>query len=215
MVEVFKKQVPKIIMKYEFPSLPEAYKEVSVPYDPSMTDQLLTNFQALADADTIQRKVTHMVRRRELDPKTHQKQEYLTWQTLILGQDQHGNNLPAPFLGECGIDKTVQFREIEDSEGNISFKAGMVRNVYTTPFSSEAVDKILADNPETELDTMQWSYHGSKSWGGFSEQEFRLLPWLELEERGRIGKGGWPTDILFHKLSGFDRLERDKREKNK
>ncbi|HEX9318837.1 MAG TPA: hypothetical protein VF884_07875 [Nitrososphaeraceae archaeon] len=154
-----------------------------------------------------------MTRRIELDRKTHKKVEYVNYFVGLTGRDNKGYPLHL-YIDYGGRDQDVYFEKIEDEEtGEITWKPGIPFDIWTIPFSKEAVEKILEENPETDISEVQLGYNGSRSWAVGSIEEFTQLDSLELEWRGREGRMGFPLDVQFSRMSGKELLDQEKNRK--
>ena len=190
-LEVEEKKSEKISF-YVFPNHRKELVKHGIPVSPDMQDTELTRFMKLVDAEeNIEKKVATMVRLRHtnrIDPNKGKKVEYLVWYENWKGFDSNGHRIPPVSDLPQGYDKHQLFSKMTDNDGKVSYKPeGEPYFYYFTPYSPEAVDKILEDT-ETDPEEVQYTVKSiGAGWSGFSYEEFKNLDWEELNERGRNG----------------------------
>lgn len=183
-----KKEVQPLYFVY--PQYVEELRNHQIPLAPDMQDTELTKFIVMADPDSIEKQIPTIVRLRNVNKKGEfkgKKTEFLIWYENWRGTDKNGHIVAPVSDLPKGIDKGVDFSRKTGPDGETTYSVERDYWVYTTPFSAEKLDQILAET-NTDPESVQYIVMGLRSWGGFSYDEFRDLSYEDLCERGRTGQ---------------------------
>lgn len=201
-----------------FPGKKASFDKLQVPLSMDMHDFELANFMAEVDKESIERQVTKMIRLRSMgvnkDGK-REKKEYLVYYETWYGYSSDGNPLSKPLADvPNGFDYEISRSLIyKDSSGEIlpiAQKNPKTDIVYSIEWDKDVAESIL-DSAEI-TDRVEYIIEGTKSWGGYSQEEFMNLSFPELDIRGSLGRVSFPLDTQFSNMSGSQRLEMERKE---
>lgn len=177
-----------------------------------MESQTLTNLEALSKEGTRRSVVTTVVLTEAIDLLGVSKEGkgkrtiFLTYYSQEYGADKRGYDLPTAYWSNGTIDKQVTLKPKYDEFGDeLEPELGKVYEVLTCPFTVQKLDQILTDQ---DIDNIEFSVTASNgaSYGGFTYEEISKLPFAELLERGKVGRAGSDTTVMFSQLSLKDKL---------
>jgi hypothetical protein len=175
---------------FVYPKFVEALKEKEIPVAPDMQDKELTSFITRADQSTVVKKIPTIVRLKFINQEGEgkgEKREYMIWYENWFGKDVNGHKISPVSDLPKGVDKGIETSRTTDDEGHDTYKLEDEYWIYTVPFNPDKLDEILSET-NTDADSVQYICMGIRSFSGYSYDEFRNLPFPELEERGRTGK---------------------------
>jgi len=184
---------PQKPLYFIFPKFVEQLRSLKLPVVSTLEDDSLTRFMDLAVPESIEKVVTSMVRLKAIDLLGDKKRkEFLIWHESWTGVDKNDNPVPSVIFPK-GVDKLARTAKYTDSEGKIKYKQiGIPAIIYTQEFSAKKVDEII-NFTQTDAEVIQYSLQGTRSFGGFTYEEFRNLTFEELNERGKKGDAGSPV----------------------
>lgn len=196
---------------FQSPLLKRQYDQLGIGFKLDSTSLKMTNLQTLAKSRTST--VVTVVIQEAIDtlgvagPKG-KKAQFLVYYSSEEGKDKYGKNLSSAYVS-WGIDQLADLEERWDEDGEpLEPEIGRIREVFTIPFSKEALDKALeGQSDENRRKPIQYSIAliGGASYGGFTRDEMSL-PFKELIARGKLGKAGSDNSVMFSDLSTKETL---------
>lgn len=184
---------------FVYPQFAEALRQKQIPVAPDMQDKELTNFLVrVADANNFKKRIPTVVRLKHINqegPEAGHKAEFMIWYENWEGKDNNGHKIPPVSDLPKGIDKGIETSYTTDAEGKNTYKLEDDYWIYQQPFNPDKLDEILRET-NTDGDSVQYICMGIRSYSGYSYDEFRNLPFNELEERGRTGKVRQPVNLV-------------------
>ena len=198
------------LVKHQYPLLAKQYKALNRILPIDMESQTLTNLEVLAK--TRRSVVTTIVLQEAVDLLGVSKEGkgrraiFIIYYSQEFGTDKKGYDLPSAYWANGTIDKQVTLKSKFDEYGDeLEPELGREFEVLTCPFTVEKLDQILTDQ---NIDNIEFSVTSSTgaSYGGFSYEEVSTLPFVELLERGKVGRSGSDTTVMFSSLSLKEKL---------
>ena len=200
------------LVRYQYPLLAKQYQALNRKLPIDTESQTLTNLEVLSKEGTRKSVVTTVVLQEAVDLLGVSKEGkgkravFLIYYSQEYGTDKRGFDLPSAYWANGTIDKQVTLKPIYDEYGEeLESELGKEYEVLTCPFTVEKLDEILTDQ---DIDKIEFSVTGNNgaSYGGFSYEEVSKLPFAELLERGKVGRSGSDTTVMFSSLSLKEKL---------
>jgi hypothetical protein len=113
--------------------------------------------------------------------------EWVFWYEEWSGYDKTGHKIPSVTKAQ-GFDYQIHYSTDRDDSGNIIHREQDKYKVFLIPWSIENFEKAIAQAQDTDVTKVGYICQDYRSWGGYSFEEFKYLPFKELAERGRTGK---------------------------
>jgi hypothetical protein len=175
---------------FMFPKLVDQLRSLKIDYSRTMVDQSLDSFlNSVADPNSFTKSINNMARLREKDFLSDPAvtKEWLMWYEEWSGYDAQGHKLPSVTKAQ-GFDFQIHYSTDRNNYGQIVYKEQDRYKIYLVEWSIENFEQAIKNAPHSNIDKIGYICNELRSWGGFSYEEFKYLPFEELAERGRTGK---------------------------
>jgi hypothetical protein len=202
----------ELIHKLIYVNLAKQMQDLGFKYIMESEEEVLTRMHATSIPNSIERKVTTVLRTIAPDALGDKKRkEYLVYWTQENGKDKKGNITGGAYV-QHGIDRYYDIIQKQDEDGeDLAPELGQLHDYYTELFTKEKLEEILRDQ---DTSIIQFSYtNGNRSYTNYSEEEFLELDAKEIEERGRLNRTQEDLSVRFSDLTTKDKLFLEKNDR--